>query len=110
MLIDELNKLEKIVNSELTSKIISSKIENEELKIEVESDELNNVIKFLKSDDRCKFRQLIDIAGVDKPSEVKRFSLIYLLLSHEFNLRVKILINFETEKKISSITKLFLIC
>tara|TARA_B100002051_G_C16635583_1_gene585713 strand:+ start:121 stop:738 length:618 start_codon:yes stop_codon:yes gene_type:complete len=107
MLIDELNKLEKIVNSELTSKIISSKIENEELKIEVEFDELNNVIKFLKSDDRCKFRQLIDIAGVDKPSEVKRFSLIYLLLSHEFNLRVKILINFETEKKISSITKLF---
>ena len=66
MLIDELNKLEKIVNSELTSKIISSKIENEELKIEVESDELNNVIKFLKSDDRCKFSQLIDIAGVDK--------------------------------------------
>ena len=107
MLIDELNKLEKIVNSELTSKIISSKIENEELKIEVESDELNNVIKFLKSDDRCKFSQLIDIAGVDKPSEVKRFSLIYLLLSHEFNFRVKILINFETEKKISSITKIF---
>ena len=29
------------------------------------------------------------------------------MLSHEFNLRVKILINFETEKKISSITKLF---
>ena len=45
MLIDELNKLEKILNSELTSKIISSKIENKELKIEVESDELNNVIK-----------------------------------------------------------------
>ena len=30
-----------------------------------------------------KFRQLIDIAGVDYPDDEKRFNLIYLLLSHE---------------------------
>ena len=37
----------------------------------------------------CKFKQLIDIAGVDFPHEEKRFKLIYLLLSHEHNNRIK---------------------
>jgi NADH:ubiquinone oxidoreductase subunit C len=50
---------------------------------------------FLKSHDKLKFRQLIDIAGVDYPEEEKRFSLVYLLLSHEKNIRIKISINFK---------------
>ena len=37
----------------------------------------------------------------------KRFRLVYLFLSHENNLRIKIVINFEIEKKIPSITKIF---
>ena len=32
-----------------------------------------------------KFKQLIDIAGVDYPDEEKRFQLVYLFLSHENN-------------------------
>jgi NADH-quinone oxidoreductase subunit C len=68
---------------------------------------LLEVILFLKSDDNCKFRQLIDIAGVDYPEEEKRFKLVYLLLSHEKNTRVKISINLELGTKIPSITKIF---
>ncbi len=100
-------KLEKIVNSELTSKIEKSVKDYDELMIETKADELVNVIKFLKSNDKCKFRQLIDIAGVDFPEEEKRFRLIYLLLSHENNLRIKISINLEISKQIPSITKIF---
>ena len=48
------------------------------------------LLQFLKSNDDCKFRQLIDIAGVDYPEEDKRFKLVYLLLSHENNSRIKI--------------------
>ena len=54
---------------------------------------------FLKSHDKLKFRQLIDIAGVDYPEEEKRFKLVYLLLSHEKNTRIKVSINFEIRKK-----------
>ena len=39
----------------------------------------------------CKFRQLIDIAGVDYPEDEKRFELVYLFLSHEQNLRIKLI-------------------
>ncbi len=102
-----LQELEKLVNSELTSKINKSSINFEELLIEVSPEELINVLVFLKSDDKLKFKQLIDIAGIDFPEEEKRFKLIYLLLSHEKNIRIKISINFELNKKIPSITKIF---
>ncbi len=102
-----LQELEKLVNSELTSKINKSSINFEELLIEVSPEELINVLVFLKSDDKLKFKQLIDIAGIDFPEEEKRFKLIYLLLSHEKNVRIKISINFELNKKIPSITKIF---
>ena len=100
-------ELEKIVNSELASKVDSSSTNYGELLIEIKVEELINVINFLKSNDLCKFRQLIDIAGIDYPEKEKRFKLVYLFLSHENNLRIKISINFEMTKQIPSITKIF---
>ena len=70
-----LKSLEKLINSELSSKIQNSSIENDELLIEINENDLIEVIQFLKSDENCKFRQLIDIAGVDYPDEEKRFQL-----------------------------------
>ena len=103
----KLKEVEQIVNSELTSKIKKTSINFDELLIETDEADLIQVIIFLKSNDRLKFKQLIDIAGVDYPDEEKRFQLIYLLLSHEKNKRIKILINFEIEKKIPTLTKIY---
>ena len=100
-------ELEKVVNSELTSKILKSTIKFDELLIEVNISDLIDIIQFLKSNDDCKFKQLIEVAGVDYPEEEKRFNLVYLLLSHENNLRIKIMISFEVSKKIPSIVKIF---
>ena len=102
-----LKALEKLVNAELTSKIQRSKFFFNELLIEIKPEDLLDVIIFLKSDDNCKFKQLIDIAGVDYPQEEKRFSLVYLFLSHEKNIRIKVSISFEQGTKIQSITKIF---
>ena len=102
-----LKDLEKLINSELSSKVKSSKIENNELLIETEESELLDVVQFLKSNENCKFRQLIDIAGVDYPENEKRFELIYLFLSHEHNLRIKLLIKFQINQTIVSLTKIF---
>ena len=78
MAIKNISELEKIVNSELTSKVDNSSIIYDELLIEIKVEELINVINFLKSNDLCKFRQLIDVVGIDYPEEEKRFNLIYL--------------------------------
>ncbi len=104
---DNLLKLEKLINSELASKVQNSFIKNNELMIEINENDLIEVIQFLKSNEKCKFRQLIDIAGVDYPDEEKRFKLVYLFLSHELNIRIKLSINFQPKQVIASITKIF---
>ena len=74
-----LAEIEKIINSDLSTKIQNSFIENDELMIEIYENELIEVIQFLKTNDKCKFRQLIDIAGDDYPDNKKRIKLIYLI-------------------------------
>jgi len=106
-MIENLRKLESIINSELSGKIKKSLIENNELLIEIDQKDLVETVQFLKSDEKCKFRQLIDIAGVDYPENEKRFELIYLFLSHELNLRIKLLIKFQINQTIVSLTKIF---
>ena len=106
-MISKLKNLEKLINSKLSSKIRSSSIDNQELSIEIGENDLVDVVQFLKLDENCKFKQLIDIAGVDYPENDKRFELIYLFLSHENNTRIKLLIKFEINQIINSITKIF---
>ena len=107
MVLKKLINLEKLINSELASKIQNSKIENNELLVEISDNDLVEVINFLKSNDSCKFRQLIDIAGVDYPENEKRFQLVYLFLSHENNTRIKLKIELDASQQIQSITKIF---
>ena len=106
-MIIKLQKLEQLINSELSSKIHSSSINNQELLIEISENDLVDVVQFLKLNEDCKFKQLIDIAGVDYPEDDKRFELVYLFLSHENNTRIKLLIKFEINQIINSITKIF---
>ena len=107
MIDQNLIKIEKLINSELSSKISGSEINFEELLFKTSVNEIVEIIKFLKLDNRFKFKQLIDIAAIDYPNDEKRFELVYLLLSIENNLRVKISIKFETNEKIPSISKIF---
>ena len=104
---ENLKKLEKVINSELASKVLNSFVENDELTVEISETDLTQVVQFFKSNEKIKFRQLIDIAGVDYPDNEKRFQLVYLFLSHENNIRIKLSIKFEIDQVINSITKIF---
>ena len=79
-----LTDLEKI-NSELTTKINSTSIKHSQLYIDIDKDDLFDVVLFIKTNKDTKFRQLIDITVVDYPEKPKRFKVVYLFLSHEFN-------------------------
>ena len=77
MIKENLNKFEKLINAELSSKILGSEIKFEELLFKTSAGEIIEVLKFLKLDNRFKFKQLIDIAAIDYPNEEKRFELVY---------------------------------
>ena len=96
----ELNNLEKAINSGLATAVKSSTIRFNQLTIEVEIEDIKKTILFLKTNEKCKFRQLIDITAVDYPEKEKRFKLVYLLLSHEKNFRLIINSNINEKNKI----------
>ena len=102
-----INDLEKAVNSGLTTAIKKSEINFSQLCININIEDIISTILFLKTNEKCKFKQLIDITAVDYPQKEKRFKIIYLLLSHENNLRIIINININEKEKLPSITKIF---
>mgnify|MGYP003300657664 CR=1 FL=1 len=77
------------------TRIITGYSKHKNIYINIENENLLEVIAFLKNNNETKFKQLIDIAGVDYPQEEKRFKLVYLFLSHENNNRIKLSIIFE---------------
>ena len=99
--------LEKTVNSGLSTAVKKSEINLNQLFIEVDVADLISSLLFLKTNDKCRFKQLIDITAVDYPTKEKRFKIVYLLLSHENNLRIIVTVNINEKIKAPSITKIF---
>ena len=102
-----LEDLEKKINSELASKIKKTEIKHNQIYIEIEKDDLINVSLFLKTNENTKFRQLIDITVVDYPEQKQRFKLVYLFLSHEFNQRLILSYSITENEVISSLTSIY---
>ena len=99
--------LERTVNSGLTTTIKKSEINFNQLFIDVDIENIISTILFLKTNEKCRFKQLIDITAVDYPEKEKRFKIIYLLLSHEKNLRIVINTYINEKVVVPSITKIF---
>ena len=102
-----LNDLEKKINSELTTKVKSTKINHSHIYINIESENLLEVVLFLKNNNQTKFKQLIDITAVDYPENERRFKLVYLLLSHEFNSRIILDFFINENEIVTSLTSVF---
>ena len=99
--------LEKKINSELGTKINTSEIKHNQIYLEIDSDDLIDVVLFVKTNKDTKFRQLIDITVVDYPERSKRFKIVYLFLSHEFNQRMILSYDISENEVISSLTSIF---
>ena len=99
--------LEKKINSELTTKINSTNIKHNQVYIKIDKEDLLDVVLFLKTNKDTKFRQLIDITVVDYPESSKRFKVVYLFLSHEFNQRIILSYQINDNEIIPSLTSVF---
>ena len=103
----ELESIEKYINSELATKLIKTEIRHNQINIYIAKENIIEVILFLKTNSETKFKQLIDITAVDYPQIEKRFVLVFLLLSHEKNQRIKIFSSIKETDEVDSITSIF---
>ena len=99
--------LEKKINSELGTKVKSSNIKHHHIYLTININDLVDVMIFLKTHEKLKFKQLIDITAVDYPSNEKRFKIVYFLLSHEFNQRIIINSLINENEKVETLTNIF---
>jgi len=106
-MLSNLNDLEKAINSGLTTAVIRSTISFDQLYIDIKVENIVSTILFLKTNEKCKFKQLIDITAVDYPQKEKIFKVVYLLLINENNFRVIINVDIDEKDLIQSITKIF---
>ena len=104
---NSLSDLEKKINSELNTKINDSKIVHEQLYLSIDNEDLPDVVLFIKTNKDTKFKQLIDITAVDYPENLKRFKMVYLFLSHQFNQRIMLTCLINENEIVSSLTKIF---
>ena len=105
--------------SEIYQSLKKSVLEKKELKLNdvdlihdnlILSCDVDNIIHnvdILKRSPEFKFRQLIDILGVDYPQQGKRFEVIYLFLSHENNFRISLKIKIGDEEIVPTLTDIF---
>ena len=99
--------LEKKINSELTTKIKKTEIRHEQLYINIDNEDLTDVTLFIKSNEKTKFRQLIDITVVDYPENAQRFKVVCLFLSHEFNQRIILNYLISENEVVPSLTSIY---
>ena len=104
---NNLSDLEKKINSELNTKINDSKILHGQLYLSIDNEDLPDVVLFIKTNKDTKFKQLIDITAVDYPENLKRFKMVYLFLSHQFNQRIIISSLINENEVVPSLTKIF---
>lgn len=102
-----LQDLEKKINSELNTKIKSTEIKHNQLYIKIEKEDLIEVTLFIKTNKDTKFRQIIDITAVDYPENIKRFKMVYLFLSHEYNQRIILSYLIGEHEVIPSLTSMY---
>ena len=102
-----LKNLEKVFSNLLGNDTYSINSDNGNFKIKINYKSLLKVIKNLKDNEKLKFTQLIELTAVDYPDRPIRFSLVYILLSIEFNSRIILTTDIEEDESVESITTLF---
>jgi NADH-quinone oxidoreductase subunit C len=101
------SNLKSLVESNKELKITNIELIHDNLILTCDRESLIQNIDTLKRNVEFKFRQLIDILGIDYPQKDKRFEVVYLLLSHEKNFRISLKIHIDESEIVPTLTGIF---
>jgi NADH-quinone oxidoreductase subunit C len=102
-----LSELAEYLSTKLAGAVVSTGIRFGELTVLAKASQIVPLLKFLRSDSRCRFEVLIDICGVDWPGRENRFDVVYHLLSPRLNQRIRVKIEANEADPIASAVDVF---
>jgi len=82
-------------------------IYKDELTLYVKNEFLLQVLFFLKNNNNCLFKSLVDITAVDFPERDARFEVVYQLLSLKYNARIRVKVLVKEEEVVASASQVF---
>jgi len=104
---EALTDLAAYLAEKLDGKIDESILAYGELTLVVDLSNIVSVASFLRGDVQCQFISMIDVCGADYPSRVKRFDVVYHLLSPRQNLRIRLKVRTDEDTPVPSLTGVY---
>jgi NADH-quinone oxidoreductase subunit C len=89
------------------SHVVESKLVVGELILLTKPEALIPLLTFLRDDERCQFKLLVDLCGVDYPEREQRFEVVYNLLSLRQNCRVRVKVATDEATPVPSATAVY---
>ncbi|WES31426.1 NADH-quinone oxidoreductase subunit C [Varunaivibrio sulfuroxidans] len=102
-----LKELGDMIGEALGDAVLATAVTQGELVVHARTDDIVRVLTFLRDDVNCRFKQVMDICGVDYPQREKRFDVVYNLLSLTHNTRVRVKVQTDGETPVPSVTGVF---
>ncbi len=102
-----LRDLGEYVQAALPDAVLDVVVERDELCILVERERVARVLKFLRDDVNCQFKQLMDVCGVDYPGREERFDVVYNLLSLTHNRRIRVKVSATEDTPVPTVIEVF---
>jgi NADH-quinone oxidoreductase subunit C len=104
---EALNELAAYLEERRGDDIVSSDLQFGELTLITTPASVLNLLTFLRDDAQCQFINFTDLCGVDWPSRVRRFDVVYHLLSPRQNLRIRVKLEVGEGETVPSATAVF---
>jgi NADH-quinone oxidoreductase subunit C len=95
------------ITSSLALHVLKTEIVGGEVIVHIQPVSLEVMLWFLRDDEQCLFKQLIDITAVDYPERPQRFEVVYQLLSLKYNRRIRIKVQTDEQTPVPSATGVF---
>ena len=87
--------------------VLGTEVGYGELMVTTTARALVKLLTFLRDDQNCQFKQLMDVTAVDRPDREARFDIVYNMLSLKHNQRVRVKLAADASTPVPSVTAVF---
>jgi len=95
------------ISADLPEEVLDSQVRYDELALDVPRDAIVKVLTYLRDDQNCQFKQLVDVCGVDYPDREERLEVVYHLLSLTHNQRIRVRVRSDEMTPVPSVASVF---
>ena len=105
--LEGLKDLLETIEDVLGARLLGSELAYGELNLTIARDDIISVLKDLRDNSSLQFEQLVDLSGVDYPERAERFDVVYHLMSHRQNQRIRVKLSTDEDQPVPSVIDIF---